>query len=124
MSARAVGGEAVTVGESARTMDEILAAAVREAVRAEIAPLRAELEQLRGELAGGGGLTTDQAAAAAGVEPKTIREWISSGRLAATKRGRQHRIARADLDRATRGDTQDPREAAAESLRALRRSTG
>lgn len=99
-------------------LEELIAAAVAAELRPEIERLRCEVAQLRAEL--GDGLTSDQAAAVAGVEPKTIREWVASGRLVASRRGRHLRIARADLERATRGDAPDPRAAAAESLRTLR----
>ena len=50
-------------------------------------------------------LTTDQAAAEAGVRPKTIRAWVLAGRLRAQRRGRSLRILRADLDKCLGGDT-------------------
>jgi excisionase family DNA binding protein len=68
-------------------------------------------------------LSTEQAAEVAGLAPKTIREWVATGRLRATKRGRRLRIERGDLARAMAGDSPDPLDAAAGTLRALRRPT-
>ena len=65
-------------------------------------------------------LTTAQAARIAGVDPETIREWHRAGRLRASRSGRTLRIGRTDLEDARRGDSPDPREAAAQALRLLR----
>jgi excisionase family DNA binding protein len=69
-------------------------------------------------------LSTEQAAAALGVKPKTVAGWIRSGRLPASRPGgRQWRIARADLTACSRtaGSAVDPKDAAREMLATLRR---
>jgi excisionase family DNA binding protein len=43
-------------------------------------------------------LTTEQAAHMAGVTAKTVREWVASGELQASRRGRRLTIRRTDLD--------------------------
>lgn len=43
-------------------------------------------------------LTVPQAASRAGRSPETIRRWIRSGRLRASKVGTQHVIEEGDLD--------------------------
>jgi len=43
-------------------------------------------------------ITVPEAAKRAGKDPETIRRWIRSGRLAATKVGTQHVVQEADLD--------------------------
>jgi len=43
-------------------------------------------------------LTVPEAARRAGRDPETIRRWIRSGRLRASKVGTQHVIDEADLD--------------------------
>jgi excisionase family DNA binding protein len=66
----------------------------------DLEPLRrelAELRQLMGARAGGETLTTEQAAAVAGVKPKTVREWVAAG-LPCSHRGRRITIKRTDLD--------------------------
>lgn len=51
-------------------------------------------------------LTVPEAARRAGRDPETIRRWIRSGRLRASKVGTQHVIEEADLDALTLdGDT-------------------
>ena len=65
-----------------------LAALVRQAVRAELD--RRE---------GGTTLSTEEAAAVAGCDPKTVRRWITSGRLPTKRRGRCHRIRRDELEK-------------------------
>ncbi len=46
-------------------------------------------------------LTIPEAARRTGRNPETIRRWIRSGRLRATKVGTQHVIEEADLDAVT-----------------------
>ncbi len=43
-------------------------------------------------------ITVPEAARRAGKDPETIRRWIRSGRLAATKIGTQHVVEEADLE--------------------------
>lgn len=43
-------------------------------------------------------MTVPEAAARVGKDPETIRRWIRSGRLKASKVGAQHVIEEADLD--------------------------
>lgn len=52
-------------------------------------------------------LTTDQAAEIAGVSAKTVREWISAGKLPAGRRGQKRMILRADLTRYLGGKPPD-----------------
>ena len=49
-------------------------------------------------------MSTRQAAEVSGRSEKTVRNWISSGALPATRRGRTIAIKRADLDRFLAGD--------------------
>ncbi len=67
--------------------------------------VREELERALVGRAGPELLTTDQAAKAAEVQPKTIRAWVLAGRLKAQRRGRTLRISRADLEAFLAGDT-------------------
>ena len=46
-------------------------------------------------------LSVDQVAELLGLQPRTIRTYVRSGRLKATRIGKQYRIAREDLDRFT-----------------------
>lgn len=67
----------------------------------DLDPLRRELAELRALVAGraiGDVLSTEQAADLAGVTPKTVREWVASGALPVSRRGRRIAIRRADLD--------------------------
>lgn len=67
----------------------------------DLEPLRRELAELRALLQVrpvGDTLTTAQAAAVAGVKPKTVRGWVESGALPATRHRRRLRIARRDLE--------------------------
>lgn len=50
-------------------------------------------------------LTVPEAARRTGKNPETIRRWIRSGRLRATKVGTQHIIEEADLDGVASEDT-------------------
>ena len=65
-----------------------LAALIRQVVRAELD--RRE---------GGTTLSTEEAAAVAGCDPKTVRRWITSDQLPARRRGRRHRIRRDELEK-------------------------
>lgn len=64
-------------------------------------------------------LSTEQAAEVAGVNPKTIREWICAGKLTAGRRGRLRTIRREDLDRYLAGKS-DSRQVE-DIIRSLRR---
>jgi excisionase family DNA binding protein len=75
---------------------EELAAVVRAAVREELD--RRE---------GGATLSTEEAAAVAKRNPKTVRRWLDEGLLPSTMRGRFHRIRREDLDRFLAGGAAD-----------------
>lgn len=48
-------------------------------------------------------LTRDEAAAALRVTPRTVSEWIKSGKLKAVKPGRRVLIPREEIDRLLRG---------------------
>jgi excisionase family DNA binding protein len=48
-------------------------------------------------------LTVPEAARRTRRDPETVRRWIRSGRLRATRVGTQHLIDESDLDRLTRG---------------------
>lgn len=75
--------------------------AARVLTEEDIEPLRREIAELRAQLAGratGDHLTTEQAAARAGVTAKTVRTWVESGDLPAARRGRRLVIRRADLE--------------------------
>ncbi len=50
-------------------------------------------------------LTVPEAARRTRRDPETVRRWIRSGRLRATRVGTQHLIDESDLDRLTRGST-------------------
>ncbi|HAC47358.1 MAG TPA: hypothetical protein DCF65_15010 [Chloroflexi bacterium] len=50
-------------------------------------------------------LTVPEAARRTKRDPETVRRWIRSGRLKATRVGTQHLIDETDLDRLTRGST-------------------
>lgn len=89
----------------------------------DLEPLRRELAELRQLVAGrsaGETLTTEQAAAVAGVKPKTIRAWVEAGTLPARHRGRRLVIQRADLQAHLAGSPQG----AATILSALTARTG
>jgi excisionase family DNA binding protein len=71
------------------TLDDTIRQLVREEVEAA----------LRGrapDRPAGEWLTTDQAAAESGVQPKTVRAWVAAG-LPATRRGRRLVVSRAAL---------------------------
>lgn len=69
------------------TLEAQIAEAVRLVVREE---LRAALAEARGPEV----ISTEEAAELAHVTPKTVREWIRTGALAATRRGRKHAVRR------------------------------
>lgn len=69
---------------------------IRAIVREE---LRAALKPSNGDV-----LSTDQAAEVAGVTPKTVRAWVETKGLPATKRGRLLAIRRGDLETFLAGD--------------------
>lgn len=74
--------------------------AARVLTEEDLEPLRRELAELRAAVEGratGDALSTEQAAALAGVTPKTVRAWVEAGRLRAARRGRRLVIQRADL---------------------------
>lgn len=68
---------------------EPLRAMLRELVREELAKLQAPSL-----------MTTAEAAAFAHLTAETLREWIATGKLKASRAGKQYRIARADLEAA------------------------
>lgn len=83
---------------------EAIHAAVREVlpevIRAEVLPLVAQLQEaLAAEPANSNGeyVSTRKAAAIAGVQPATIRRWISDGRLTECRAGRHIRVRVGDL---------------------------
>jgi excisionase family DNA binding protein len=79
------------------SLEETLARVVEETVRRVV----------REELQAGAGsdvLSTEQAAAVAGVSSKTVRAWINEGRLQAGRRGRLRTVRREDLDRFLAGE--------------------
>jgi excisionase family DNA binding protein len=84
-------------------------AALDLATTQEVDALRRELAELRALVEGraiGDALSTEQAAALAGVTPKTVRAWVEAHRLRAARRGRRLVIRRADLDAYLAGSTQ------------------
>ena len=81
--------------------------------------VREEVRRALGEATAPDSLTTEQAADAAGVTPKTIRQWIADGRLPASHRGRLRVIRRTDLSTLLAGN---PAGDAASVVASLRRS--
>jgi excisionase family DNA binding protein len=85
---------------------------IRDEVRQAITPLVEELRALIMESRSTSStvqnealnplLTADEAATVAKVAPKTIRRWVSEGRLKARWAGRQLRIDRQDLETFTK----------------------
>lgn len=76
--------------------------------RAELlALLRQAVREELDRREGGSTLSTDEVAAIANRDPKTVRRWLASGELPSTKRGRVHRIRRDDLDRFLAGGSND-----------------
>lgn len=74
----------------------------------DLEPLRRELAELRALVADravGDVLSSEEAAAIAKVTPKTVRAWVESGALPASKRGRRLAIRRADLETYLAGGT-------------------
>jgi excisionase family DNA binding protein len=65
----------------ARTLEEVIAEAVREVVRAEVAPLRAELERLRGSNDGVVLVPFDEAARRLGLSLRSIQQRAKDGRI-------------------------------------------
>lgn len=61
------------------TFDDHLAQLVRDAIRAEVAPLRLELERLRGDRATL--VTLPEAARRLGVTLRAVQRWAKDGRL-------------------------------------------
>jgi excisionase family DNA binding protein len=53
-------------------------------------------------------ITVPEAAKRAGKDPETIRRWIRTGRLRASKIGTQHVIEESDLDQMLDDDTMMP----------------
>lgn len=78
------------------SLEEVIATAVRAAVREETRPLREALERLTPPT--GDYLTPIEAGKVAGVHPETIRQWVRDGRLPKHKAGREYRIRRDELD--------------------------
>jgi excisionase family DNA binding protein len=64
----------------ARTLEEVIAEAVREAVRAEITPLRLELERLRAANTPGP-VSVEEAARRLGVTRREVQRRLKDGRL-------------------------------------------
>ena len=81
--------------------------AARVLTEEDLEPLRRELADLRAQLEGravGSHLTTEQAASLAGVTPKTVRTWLATGALPASRRGRRLMVRRSDLETYLAGD--------------------
>ena len=72
------------------SLEETIAAAVRQVVREE---LRALVGRPTPDA-----MSTTQAAELAGVTPKTVRTWVETGVLRAQRRGRRLVILRRDLE--------------------------
>jgi excisionase family DNA binding protein len=68
------------VAVPARTLEEVIAEAVREAVRAEITPLRLEFERMRAA-AVPGPISTEEAARRLGVTVREVQRRLKDGRL-------------------------------------------
>lgn len=84
--------------------------AARVLTEEDLEPLRRELAELRAQLDGratGDALSTEQAAARAGVTAKTVRAWVEAGALPAARRGRRLVIRRADLEAYLSGSRQE-----------------
>lgn len=83
------------------TFEETLKVTVREAMRDELRAIREELEPVLTRPAPPTAEvhTVEEAAAIAKVKPSTVRAWIASAKLRATRpgAGRLYRIANADL---------------------------
>lgn len=89
------------------SIEDIIDAKVRAAIRDEFEIIRAELRGAAPTPAAAGLLTIAQAAEQSGFSAKTIREWIGDKRLRALKApgGREYRIRPADLEKClTEGD--------------------
>lgn len=54
-------------------------------------------------------LTVEEVAAKFGVTDQSVRNWITSGRLRATRHGRVWRVRREDLDKMTAQEHGEPR---------------
>lgn len=89
------------------SLEDLLAALVAAQVRpleAAVRDLAAEVRSLRAArpeanvVRDAGLLTTEAAAAAAGVTPGTVRDWIRAGRLQASRAGRRLRVRRSALE--------------------------
>jgi len=84
------------------TLDEHLSRMLQEAVRQEVAPLRAEIctlrEALKDSQAQKPYLTVDEAAELARCHSQTIRQRISKGQLKAKHVGNRVLVSRTDLD--------------------------
>jgi excisionase family DNA binding protein len=78
-------------------LDELIRAIVREEI-ARLVPAQAPSKAL----------TTEEAAELAGVTAKTVRAWISEGRLPAGRRGARRTVQRADLERLLAGEPPAP----------------
>lgn len=80
-------------------LTELVRDALREVIMAEVVPLVAKLPASipNGKPEGGEYLTPREAAALAGVQPETIRDWVRKGRLKRNSAGRHLRIGRGDL---------------------------
>lgn len=80
---------------------ELLADVVRQAVKEELGRAGPEV------------MTTAQAAEYAGKTAKTVREWIASGALPASRRGKVLMVRREDLDAYLAGHPREARGSAA-----------
>lgn len=81
------------------TLDAVLGALVREAVRVELAPVVAELRALAGEPSPSPWMSADAAARYAGCNARILRAAAVSGALVAARVGRRGwRIRPADVD--------------------------
>ncbi|MBE7451477.1 MAG: helix-turn-helix domain-containing protein [Kofleriaceae bacterium] len=86
----------------ARTFEDVLRDVVREVVRDELRTVLDDRARRNGLSDAGedpGYLSIAKAAAFADVAPGTLRRWIRTGRLVARRAGRDHRVARGELER-------------------------
>jgi len=77
------------------SLEETIAQAVRVAVREELRQALAELQPANERP-----MTSEAAADALGIRPKTLRAWAAEGRIRGTKQGRSWRFTRAQVEAA------------------------
>lgn len=76
-------------------LEQIVESIVRKVIREEVEAALANLER---RASGGDYLTIDEAAQVAKAHHQTVREWVRSGALKASRPNRHYLIKRSDLD--------------------------